>query len=133
MFFRVKYILRDLGLAEGETISFTDAPSQTSLEIRRPTDNEEPLFRERECFGVLQTQEAVTKKVRAQFENHDKPGQAVSDIGTKIARRLHEYLEHAISVILWRCGDERLPTILANHLGRNRPPARHNPRIYKGY
>jgi hypothetical protein len=115
MFFRVEYVLRDVNLAEGEELEFSeDAPHPTFLVIRRPSKDECPDLKPGECLATLNTEEAVTEKVRPQFEVVDPPRQAVEEIRRRITIRLAGYLRRVACVIRWRKGTTGHPNLVVN-------------------
>jgi hypothetical protein len=105
MFFRVEYILRDLGLPEGESFKLTeDHPHLATLVIRRPTKEENCGLAQDQCLGILNTEEPVTDKVRPKFETQDPPDQAVKDIGARLTVRLRDFVVRAACILRWRRG-----------------------------
>jgi hypothetical protein len=110
MFFRVQYTLRGTFLLESETLEFLeDLPFPTKLTLHRPTKEEDHNLNGGDCLGVVQTEEAVTEKVRLQFEASDPPRPAVVDILSRIRIRLHEFLVRAVCVLRWRRGSTGHP------------------------
>jgi len=105
MLFRAEYILRDLGLSDGESFEFTeDSSPPATLTIRRPTKEESPSLTPDQCLGILNTEEPVTDKVRPKFEIKDPPHPAVDEIGVRVTVRLRDFLLRASGVLRWRRG-----------------------------
>jgi hypothetical protein len=104
MLFRVEYTLRDLDIAENETLEFSEDSPQTRLVIRRPSKDENPRLKEEECVGAIQTEEPVTEKVRPQFDLGEPGTQAVLDIGSRVFFRIQDFVIRAVGVMRWRRG-----------------------------
>ena len=105
MFFRAEYVLRDLGLPEGETLEFTeDSSPPATLVIRRPTKDENSGLAPDQCLGILKTEELVTDNVRPTFEIQDPQHPAVHEIAARVTNRLRDLLLRAAGVIRWRRG-----------------------------
>ncbi len=105
MLFRVEYILRDLGLSEGDSFEFTEVSSlPTTLTIHRPTKEESPSLSPDQCLGILNTEDPVTDKVRPKFEIKEPPHPAVDEIDGRVTVRLRDFLLRASGVLRWRRG-----------------------------
>jgi hypothetical protein len=106
MFFREQYDLRNVDLAEGQTIELSeDTPYRIELLIRRPRSGEDSSVKGTDCLATVRTDDVVTKNVREQFEIIDDPRPAVLEIGNRVCIRLNDYLRRALGLLRWRRGN----------------------------
>jgi hypothetical protein len=108
MFFRSRYIVRHFGLHETPDALEIEKGSPPPIKISlHPIKKEEikQFYEEDDWVALLSTEEVVSEKIAAQFENNEKePTQAVREVSTRISSRIHSFLTEFLRVVRWRNG-----------------------------
>jgi len=118
MYFRIEWAVKGIDLPKGHDQNYqkTDQPA-INLQLYQPAEGREPNLAKGDWLGVVETEEAVSDRLRTKFAAPGTATPGVAAVFTRVFVLTHDFLSRVCGILRWRRGASNpTPTIVLHRV-----------------